>query len=189
MPDWLEQVLRLWASEGHLWFTEAIVRPLASYLAIPAALASFATWYVVTVGRGWRQRRAARRALMRSDGAQPAAVLIVNLTVPDIGPQVEGYLKRNPPSAAIPPELAFMVRRARDLAASDISDLVLELRDAIGSMTQLGVRHVHLFYAGPVAFAAIVGCELKHPFTVTLYQNSRITQDYECWGVMRLPSA
>ncbi len=189
MPDWLEQVLRLWTSQGHIWFSEVIVRPLASYLAFPAALASFVTWYVVTIGRGRRQRRAARRALIRSAGAQPAAILIVNLTVPDIGPQVEGYLKRNPPPAAVPPELVFTVRRAQDLTAAEIPNLVLELRDKISTMTQLGVRHVHLFYAGPVAFAAIVGCELKHPFTVIVYQNSRIAQDYECWGVLRLPAA
>jgi hypothetical protein len=189
MPDWLAQVLGFWVSEGHLWFTDAVVRPLATYLAIPAALASFVTWYVITIGRGWRQRRAARRALLRSAGSKPAAVLIVNLTVSDVGPQVEGYLKRNPPPASVPPELVFSVRRAQDLGPGDIANLVLELRDTINSMTQLGVRHVHLFYAGPVAFAAIVGCELKHPFTVTVYQNSRIAQDYECWGVLRLPAA
>jgi hypothetical protein len=198
MPEWILSVahhVALWLSEAQsfgenvLLFGDKVLRPLTGFFAIPGAFASFATWYVVTLGRGRRLRRAAKNALL-SASEQPAAILIINLMSQDIFPQVQGYLKQHPLPAPVPPELVFPLHHPGDLTADKVPNLVLKLRDIIKTMAECGVRHVHLFFAGPVAFAAIAGCELKHPFTVTLYQKSRasLPQDYECWGVLLLPA-
>lgn len=181
-----ETIINYWTSAGHRWLLETFIGPLSAWGQMATFLLVLWTWYTVTIGRGWRYRRWFTEASMAA-GQRPGILMIDLSPKSNIAAQVESFRSQQPALKDITSDRSFLIERTRDLSANDMTALVDELRKKQYEMSRCGIDTVHLFYAGPVAFAPIVGGELVNSFKVLLYHRNKDTGAYECWGAIRHP--
>jgi hypothetical protein len=182
--EWLYDVWSAWTGDQHFWFTERVLRPFSTYLSLPTAVFAALGWYAVTIGRKRQHRRWFFETLAGGGDHKPA-ILIVDLTHGNIETHVLAFSQTVPAIKGIASDRIFRLARSKDLGPGDIPPLIDDLRDVINEMMLAGVIDLHLFYAGPLAYAVILGGELKNRFNVIVYQRSALTSAYESWGPMR----
>jgi len=156
--------------------------PIGTVLGLIALVPIFWTWFDVVWGRRRRQRRWLWEA-RRDPGARPAILVVDLLPRKDVSAQVEHFVANNESLREIPRDRHFHLNRQEHLTPDAMTDFVSELRQKAADIARAGCDTVHLFYAGPIGGAAIVGAEFANGARCLLYQyqNGR----YENFGPLR----
>jgi hypothetical protein len=157
--------------------------PIGVVLGLFALVPIYWTWWDVVWGRRRRQHRWLREA-RREPGARPAILVIDLLPGKDVRAQVEHFVADNEALREIPPDRRFYLGRQEALSPDAVTDFVSELRQkAAADIARAGCDTVHLFYAGPLAGAAIVGAEFANGARCLFYQHQQ--GRYENYGPLR----
>lgn len=168
------------------WLYEWVVTPASTWSGLVTVVLVLWTWYTITFGRAWRYRRWFREASATAN--ERPGIFIVDLSPKtNIAAKIERYRQDNLAIKDVPADRIFSIQRKQDLTVDDMRGLTDELRAKMREMGHCGVGAVHLFYAGPVAFAPIIGGEMINSFKVLLYQHNTTSDTYDLWGPLRHP--
>jgi hypothetical protein len=116
---------------------------------------------------------------------RPAILVVDLLPGKDVRAQVEHFMADNEALRQIPSDRRFYLDRQKPLTPDAMSDFVSELRQKAADIARAGCDTVHLFYAGPLAGAAIVGAEFANGACCLFYQHQQ--GRYENFGPLRHP--
>lgn len=143
------------------------------------------TWLDVVYGRQSRHSKWINE-VRNQVGARPTVLIVDLLPGKDVRATVERYIQTNAELKGIPAERIFTVRRESWLKPDNSEALVKEIQDNAGEILRTGTDVLHLFYAGPVFAASVVGAEFANAgCRVLLYQNEQ--GNYLNFGPLRHP--
>ncbi len=169
-----------WNAFAHWVFT--YIGPVSTLTGMTLTVPTFGTWWSVTLGR--RRRLARMHSAERANPGERPAVLIVGLLPGrDIGPSVHGFLARNPVLATIAPERVEHVRWNDAIVPDHVAAVQDLVHRAVARLLLSGADTLHVFYAGPVATAGMLGAELANTRRVLMYQQQG--GGYVCFGNLR----
>lgn len=165
-------------------FINNVLGPVSIVVGIVTIFPVLWTWWEVTFGR--RRRHEVWAKEVRGMAGQRPGVLIVDLLEKgNIANDVESYRRDDQQLNSIPSDRIFKIERMKDLGPDDMPSIAEDLRRVTGEIIVAGVDTVHLFYAGPVIPATLIGAEFGNVRRVLLYQRNRNTGRYENWGPLR----
>ncbi len=156
--------------------------PIGVVVGLLLAVPVFWTWYDVVIGRRRRARQWFRQ-VSRDPGQRPAILIIDLLPGRDMRPQVQHFIASQPELNTIPDDRRFHLARSTPLKPEDLPDLIRDLRARAADIARAGCDTVHCFYAGPVAFAAVIGAEFANGARCLFYQHQQ--GQYVNWGPLR----
>jgi hypothetical protein len=156
--------------------------PIGVVLGLIALVPIFWTWLDVVWGRRRRQRRWLLE-VRRDPGVRPAILIVDLLPGKDVRAQVEHCVANDETLRQIPSDRRFYLGRQESLTPDAMAELVEELRQKAADIARAGCDTVHLFYAGPLAGAAIVGAEFANGARCLFYQHQQ--GRYENFGPLR----
>lgn len=163
-------------------FIHKVLDPIGIVVGLLIAIPVFLTWYEVTLGRKRRRRRWFQEA--QEDKGQRPAILIVDLLPgKEIEASVERYRRNDAGLAGVPGDRVFRVSRTNAIMPDDMPDLAADIRNRAADILRSGADSVHVFYAGPVVPAMLIGAELANTRRIILYQHS--PAGYENWGPLK----
>lgn len=127
------------------------------------------TWWRVTYGERRRQRKW-HREVTKQPGDRPGA-LVIDFKQ-GIVTNVKHYLVKaaDPNLRNIPENRFLVIHHHKALTLDNIQDFALKVQGQVALLRQAGVDTIHLFYAGPIGGALIVGAELSNGPRVLVYQ-------------------
>lgn len=156
--------------------------PISVVLGLLSLVPIVWTWWDVTFGRRRLQRRWLQE-VRRDPGVRPAILVVDLLPDKDVRAQVELCVANDETLSQIPSDRRFHLGRAQALTPDAMTDFVSELRQKAADIARAGCDTVHLFYAGPLAGAAIVGAEFANGARCLFYQHQQ--GRYENFGPLR----
>ncbi len=119
------------------------------------------------------------------------SVLIVDISNENIEASVVNWIKKYHKLKKIKQKNIHYVGMTDRLTQENTDKLLQRVREERKRITNNGTCKIHLFYRGPVTFAAILGAELANKIPVMLYQNDPTTTDsrqkYIEWGLLNRP--
>jgi len=163
-----------------------VIDKVSQLVGILTIVPAFLAWFGVKNIQ--RQRRQLVRQLQTEPGSRPA-LLIVSIDKP-IRSQVEAWRQQQEGLKGIPEERVFDLSWDRRLDFTELDDFIVEFRKVRARVMQAGVTKIHLFYAGPVVVAALIGAELSNGCPVILYHMEKHGQgagEYVNWGPLDRP--
>ena len=109
----------------------------------------------------------------RENTGQRPSVLIVDLLIgKDVRAQVEHFLASDEKLKSIPKERIFNIKHTDKLIVDNMPALHREIIEVASEIIHAGTDVLHVFMAGPVSAAAMVGAEFSNAgCQVNLYQN------------------
>ncbi|MCX7897146.1 MAG: hypothetical protein N2441_04665 [Rhodocyclaceae bacterium] len=168
-------------------FIRETLDPIATVISIVTALPIFWTWWSLTLGRQRRYRLWFESA-RKSSGKLPAVLIFDYLAGKNIRVQVERFLASHETLKEIPPERVFYIGREKTLQPEDMPAVAQEIRAMVAEVWRTGTDELHLFLAGPLAIAALVGAELANSnCRIHFYQN-HMGSTYVDFGPLRHPT-
>ncbi len=146
-----------------------------------------ATFYKITFGEEKRRRRWFKETSQQK-GQRPS-ILIIEINR-NISSHVEKYRQDQEDLANIPKDRIFKVSAKQvlnkdGLEAHDIPKLVKAIQKESKAIEDAATDVLHLFYAGPVAIAPLIGVEFVNGCRVLLYHFNTDSSSYENWGPLR----
>lgn len=173
--------------ESLLTFTRDVLDPIGVWLGIVLSVPIIWTWLDLVWGRRRRHKRWHRKASSYA-GTIPSVLIIDLLPGLDITATVDHYRAKDEELKMIPQDRVIKVSRDRELTPDDMPKLALDIRDAVAKILRLGTDKLHVFLAGPLCAAAMVGAELSNiSCRVLLYQNDKRSSTYVNFGPLRHP--
>jgi hypothetical protein len=173
--------------ETLLRFINDVLGPIDTVVGLLLAIPIVWTFYDLVWGLRRKHKKWFNQARSTS-GSLPAVLIVDLLTGRDIGAAVRHFMAGSETLRAIPDERFVSISRDTDLAPNDTPKLAREIQDAIGIVLRQGADELHVFLAGPVFAAAMVGAELSNvSCKVVLYQNDRASNTYVNFGPLRHP--
>lgn len=158
--------------------------PIGILIGIILAIPVFWTAYHVTWGEE-AQRRRFFKQISKKPGRTPSILVVNLLPGKDMRNQVENFRQQHEVLKDIPQERIITIRRDAPLQPKDVSELQNELKKAAAALMDSGTDCIHIFLAGPLVAAAMVGAEFANmPANVYQYQGG----EYVNYGVLRLHS-
>lgn len=114
------------------------------------------------------------------------AVLIIDLVdKTDLKAKVLKYLGAHGTLKTIPDEKILSISYD-GIAESDLFKLRSEIKQNLKRVQKMGVDKLHLFYAGPVVVATIIGAELVNGIETHVYYLDQ-AKGYCDWGPVKAP--
>lgn len=168
--------------ESVVAFIHKVLDPIGIIVGLLIAIPVFWTWYEVTLGRKRRHRIWFRQAA-EDKGQRPAILIVDLLPGKEIETSVERYRKDDPALASVPADRIFRVSRTNAVGSDDMPDLAADIRNRAADVLRSGADSVHVFYAGPVVPAMLIGAELANTRRIILYQHS--PSGYDNWGPLK----
>ncbi|NBC33491.1 MAG: hypothetical protein GVY13_12515 [Alphaproteobacteria bacterium] len=168
--------------DDFVWFTTVVLDPIGIWIGVILAVPIIWTWYTLTFGRRARHRRWFD-AMRKAKGNRPAILIVDLFDKGDATVAVERFRQNDDVLRNIPEENIFVVQRSKHLTASDIPDIVAELRAIAEEIFKNGTETLHYFHAGPGVTAAFVGVQFANACRVIIYQHSQ--GEYLNWGPLK----
>ncbi len=150
-------------------FVMTYLDPIGVVMGIVVAFPVFRTWALV--GREYRHRRRWFREVRKKPGRRPAILIVDLLPAREVRQQVENWRRGHRALADIPDDRIFELRRDGWLQSEDLPSLHEDIGRQLGRVASAGCDTLHLFYAGPVAPALVLGARLANGPRVLLYQH------------------
>lgn len=155
--------------------------PIGIVVGLVLAIPVFWTWWQVVFGEQRRQRKLFQE-LRKAKGTCPGILILDLLPGRNVRMQVEQYRQQDNVLKAIPDDRLEQISRSKKLTPETMLELHTEIRQKLDALMQQGVNRIHLFLAGPVVGAAIVGAAMGNmPVTVYQYQQG----DYINFGPLK----
>jgi hypothetical protein len=129
----------------------------------------FWTWWQVVFGEQRRRRRQLME-VRQNPGNRPGVLIVDLLEHHGVRAGVEAHLASDENLKSVPKDRIVMVKRDRSLRPDDTLAFVEDLRNAVHKLADAGVDVIHVFCAGPVVSAMMVGAVLANGKRVTTYQ-------------------
>lgn len=140
-----------------------------------------------------RERQKKRLEVIRNSKGVTSAVLIINIGQLPIRVDVEKFIKENEELQA--EEIGTNIfeyhhkdKILNESAADTLFEILKGIREIEEQLKEKGVQRLHLFYAGPIMPAAMIGAELSNRFIVFCYHNTTDgsrKQRYVLWGELQ----
>ncbi|QGT99809.1 hypothetical protein SYNTR_1216 [Candidatus Syntrophocurvum alkaliphilum] len=150
----------------------------------------YALWLLITVTK---KRKQELERIRREPGQRPVFLIVDALVDQDIQAQVENYIANQPEfeqfkrNGTIPKDMIIYYSHNYEINNSNIDKIVKDIRKSKSQIQKKGVDKIHLFMAGPIMLAAVIGAELSNMTSTLIYQNTP-NKGYECWGPMQRPN-
>lgn len=170
-----------------LEFINNVLNPIGIVVGLLMSIPVFALFYDRFFGRARLHGKWMKEAT--GNTAHLPAVLIIDLLAgKDILAVVKRFMAGNEKLKDITDERIIKIDYDNDLTPKDMPDLARKIQDAAGEVLRHGADELHVFIAGPVCAAAMVGAELSNiSCKVLLYQNDRAASTYVNFGPLRHP--
>lgn len=130
------------------------------------------TWWHLTVGARRREQRWLREVSAHR-GARPGVLILDLLPGKDNTAAVHACLAADEALRSLPAERIVRVSRDVRVTAEAMPALAREVRQAEGRLLAAGCDVIHLFIAGPLVVAAMVGAELSNGPRVILWHHEQ----------------
>jgi hypothetical protein len=166
-------------------FTMSYLDPLGVWVSLACAIPIFWIWIDILLGKRRRHKKWLQQ-IRKNPGNKPAVLIVDFLQGKNISASVEKFINGTAGLDSIPDNRKFCISRGKSLKPDDIAGIVIELREKSAEILSSGSDVLHLFYAGPVFAAALVGAEFSNSgCRVLLYQNDQ--GNYVNFGPLRHP--
>lgn len=156
------------------------------FLSIMMAIPVWWTWYAVLYGKKRKYRKWQEK--MRKNPGKIPCILGVDAK---IGGDPESAIRRFCLDSEALKEIVnnkdrcFWLHWKQNLVPEDMEVFRTKLLEKITEMFHSGADTIHLFYAGPVTLAFLIGGELANSGRVMLYQYQN--GEYQNMGAMKRP--
>ncbi len=164
-------------------FIMEVLDPIGVVLGLLISIPVFLSWYYL-----WQERRYKRRMykqILKKPGKRPCVLIIDVLPKADIYNQVLHYCQSNPALKDIPKERYFKLNHSSIFTPEQMAQFQRSLDAKFQRITQSGADAIHLFFAGPLAAAMVVGAEFANVLTY-IYQYDRNKGTYIPFGPLNI---
>jgi hypothetical protein len=164
-------------------FINQWIGPIGTIVGLFTAIPIFWTWYSVVFGRK-RQHRKWHEEASNIIGKRPSVLVVDLLPNKEIRSQVRHFMAGDEHLKSIPDDRIFMIERSDRLTPAAMPEIYREIVARAADVARAGTDVLHVFLAGPVSAAAIVGAEFANAgCQVNLYQNEQ--GNYKNYGPLR----